>query len=88
MSRRFGHRPKRIARRTESERFDRMVMPAAIMCLPIGVALLIGSVLAYLVYGSDFRELLVLGAAVFLLPGVLTVYRFVRGHFSKQLNEP
>lgn len=85
---RFSHRPKRIARRTERERFERSVMPAALICVPIGVALLIGGALAYLIYGDLFTEFLLLGVAVFLMPLALTVYRFLRGHFSSQLDEP
>jgi hypothetical protein len=85
---RFSQRPKRIARRTEKERFERSVMPAALICVPIGVALLIGGALAHLIYGDLFTELLVLGVAVFLMPLVFTVYRFMRGHFSRQLDEP
>jgi hypothetical protein len=85
---RFSHRPKRIARRTERERFERSVMPAAFICVPIGVALLMGGALSYLIYGDLLTEFLVLGAAVFLTPLVLFLYRFLRGHFSDQLNEP
>ena len=85
---RFSHRPKRISRRSEREKFERFVMPAAFMCLPIGVALLIGAALAYLIYGGLIVEMLVVGAAVFAIPGVLHIYRFVRGHFSRQLEEP
>ena len=85
---RFSQRPKRIARRTERERFERSVMPAAFLCVPIGVALLIGGALAHLIYGDLFTEFLVLGAAVFLTPLVLFLYRFVRGHFSNELDEP
>jgi len=85
---RFDHRPKRISRRSESEKFERLVMPAAFMCFPIGVALLLGAGLAYLIHGSVVVEMLVLGAVVFAIPGVLQIYRFVRGHFSRQLEEP
>jgi hypothetical protein len=85
---RFGHRPKRISRRSESEKFERLVMPAAFMCFPIGVALLVGAALAHLVHGSVVVEMLVLGAVIFAIPGVLQVYRFLRGHFSRQLDEP
>jgi hypothetical protein len=85
---RFGHRPKRISRRSESEKFERLVMPAAFMCFPVGVALLVGAGLAHLIYGSVVVEMLVLGAVVFAIPGVLQIYRFVRGHFSRQLDEP
>lgn len=63
-------------------------MPAAFMCFPIGVALLIAAALAHLVYGSLVMEMIVLGVLVFALPAVLQVYRFFRGHFSRQLDEP
>lgn len=85
---RFSHRPKRISRRSEKEKFDRLVMPAAMMCFPVGVAVLIGAALGHLIYGSVGIEMLVLGAAVFAIPGVLQIYRFIRGHFSRQLKEP
>lgn len=85
---RFSHRPKRIARRSESERFEKSVMPAAFICLPVGVALLFGASLAFLIHGDFFREIVVLGFAIFLLPLLLTCYRFLRGHFSRQLHEP
>lgn len=85
---RFSHRPKRISRRSESERFERVVMPAAFLCFPVGVALLVAAALAFLIYGNVGLEMLVLGAAVFAIPGVLHIYRFLRGHFSRQLEEP
>jgi len=85
---RFSHRPKRIARRHESEKFERLVMPAAFMCFPVGVALLIAAGLAHLIYGNVVMEMLVLGVLVFAIPGILQVFRFLRGHFSTQLKEP
>jgi hypothetical protein len=88
MRARFKHRPKRLSRRSEREKFDRMVMPAAYICLPLAVAILLAAVLSYLVYDAFPREIFVLGVAVLAIPGVLTVFRFVRGHYSKALNEP
>lgn len=85
---RFANRPKRIARRSERDKFERLVMPAAFMCLPVGVAFLMAAALVHLVYGSPATEILVLGLAVFLIPGFLYAYRLFRGHFSRQLNEP
>ena len=85
---RFRDRPKRIARRTEREKFERSVMPAAYICLPVAVAILVAAALSYLVYGNFPREIFVLGLAVLAVPFVLLVYRFVRGHFSKSLDEP
>lgn len=85
---RFRDRPKRLARRTERERFERSVMPAAFICLPLAVAVFIAAALSYLVYGEFPREILVLGLAVLAVPVVLFVYRLVRGHFSQSLDEP
>ena len=88
MSRRFCDRPKRIARRTEREKFERSVMPAAFICLPLAVAVFIAAALSYLVYGEFSREILVLGLAVLAIPVVLFLCRIVRGHFSRELDEP
>lgn len=88
MSRRFKHRPKRISRRTERDKFDRMVMPAAFMCLPLAVAVFLAAALSYLVYGTFPRDVFALGLAVSAVPAVLLVYRFVRGHYSGSLDEP
>jgi uncharacterized RDD family membrane protein YckC len=88
MSRRFRHRPKRIARRTEREKFERAVMPAAYICLPVAVAVFIAAALSYLVYGELPREILVLGVAIAAIPAALFFYRWARGHFSRSLDEP
>jgi hypothetical protein len=88
MSRRFKDRPKRIARRTEREKFERSVMPAAYICLPLAVAVFVAAALSYLIYGEFPREIFVLGVAVLAIPVVLLLYRFARGHFSRSLDEP
>jgi hypothetical protein len=88
MRARFEHRPKRLSRRSEREKFDRMVMPAAYICLPLAVAILLAAALSYLVYDAFPREIFVLGVAVLAIPAVLTVFRFVRGHYSNALDEP
>jgi hypothetical protein len=88
MSARFKDRPKRIARRTEREKFERSVMPAAFICLPVAVAVFIAAALSYLVYGEFAREIFVLGLTVLAIPVALFLYRFVRGHFSRELEEP
>ena len=88
MSRRFRDRPKRLARRTERERFERSVMPAALICLPLAVAIFVAAAFSYLIHGEFPREILVLGLAVVAVPVALFAYRFVRGHFSKSLDEP
>ncbi len=85
---RFRNRPKRIARRTEREKFERSVMPAAYICLPVAVAVFMAAAVGYLVYGEFPREVLVLGLAILAIPLALLVYRFVRGHFSRSLDEP
>lgn len=85
---RFGHRPKRISRRAEREKFEHFVMPAAMMCFPAGIAIVVVAAAMHLVFGSFGIELVALGAAVLAIPGVLHAYRFFRGHFSRQLRKP
>lgn len=88
MSLRFKHRPKRISRRSERDKFDHMVMPAAYISLPVAVATLMAGALGYLVYGSLWHEVVALGAAIFAVPVVLMIFRLVRGHYSDALDEP
>lgn len=85
---RFTQRPKRLSRRLEREKFERTVMPAAMMSLPLGGLAILASGVVYVFHGNIYRELLFLGAAVLVIPLVLIVYRFFRGHFSDQLDEP
>jgi ABC-type xylose transport system permease subunit len=86
--RRFRDRPKRLARRAEREKFDRMVMPAAFICVPLAVAILLAAGLSYVIYGLFPREIFGLGMAVLVIPLILLVFRFMRGHFSSSLHEP
>ncbi|MBU3665615.1 MAG: hypothetical protein FGM15_07035 [Chthoniobacterales bacterium] len=65
-----------------------MVMPAAYICLPVGVAIVFAAILSYAVYDAFPLEIFCVGGAVMLTPGVLFVFRFLRGHFSDSLNEP
>lgn len=88
MSRRFKERPKRIARRTERDKFDRAVMPAALLCLPLAVAVFLAASLSYVVYDTFPRDIFGLGIAMLAIPAVLVIYRFVRGHYSGSLDEP
>jgi len=64
------------------------VMPAAFICLPLALAILMAAVLSYLVYGDFPREVFVLGVAVLAIPLILAVFRLVRGHYNDALNEP
>jgi hypothetical protein len=85
---RFSHRPKRLSRRAEREKFTTLVMPAAYICLPLAVAILLAALLSYLVYGDFPRSVFLLGAGVLAVPVLLMCFRFVRGHFSDALDEP
>ena len=88
LRRRFKHRPKRLSRRNEREKFDRLVMPAAFLCYPVAVAILMAGGLSHLVYGTFERRILGLGLAVLAIPVALFLYRVARGHFSEELDEP
>ncbi len=85
---RFSDRPKRLARRFEREKFDTLVMPATMVCLPVAVVVILVASAFYVVAGSFPRELVGLGLAVLIIPAVLRFFRVIRGHYCDSLNEP
>lgn len=85
---RFSHRPKRLSRRAEREKFNLLVMPAAYLCLPLAVAIMAAVALSYLIYESFPREIFALGLAALAIPFSLALFRVMRGHYSDSLDEP
>lgn len=85
---RFHHRPKRINRRMERDTFALIVMPAAVICGVVGLAVLAAAILHFLVSSQWSRELLSAGLGLSVLPVLLAAFRIVRGHYSRSLNEP
>jgi hypothetical protein len=75
----------RIHRLKEKGEFDRVVMPLSYMGMGIGFLTLCWIGIVRLDGGKVHPAPLVLGAFFFVLPLILTVIRYFRGHFSKRL---
>lgn len=85
---RFEHRPKRISRRTERDKFAALIMPAAYICFPVAVALFMASLLIYSFEDAIPGRLVVAGGLFLAVPLSLVGFRAARGHFDDELNEP
>ena len=72
----------------ERDTFALVVMPAAVICGVVGMAVLSVALLHYFVTNQWSRELLAGGLGLSVLPVLLGTYRVVRGHYSQSLNEP
>lgn len=75
----------RIHRLKEKGEFDRVVMPLSYLGMGIGFLALCWVGIARLDGGKMHPVALVLGLFFFVLPLILTVIRYFRGHFSKRL---
>lgn len=85
---RFEHRPKRISRRTERDKFAAIIMPAAYICFPVAVASAMAALLVYSFEDYVSGGLIATGCVFFALPLGLVGFRAARGHFDDELNEP
>jgi apolipoprotein N-acyltransferase len=75
----------RIHRLKEKGEFDRVVMPLSYFGMGIGFLTLCWIGIVRLDGGKVHLVALVLSVFFFVLPLILTVIRFFRGHFSKRL---
>jgi apolipoprotein N-acyltransferase len=75
----------RIHRMKEKGEFDRVVMPLSYLGMGIGFLALCWVGIARLDGGKVHPVALVFGLFFFVLPLILTVIRYFRGHFSKRL---
>jgi hypothetical protein len=85
---RFKNREVRIKRREERNTFRRKLLPMAWALAPVGAVglLIIGAY--YLLYGEWLYQFVGLALALVLLPLVLSVIGWLRGHTSDALEEP
>jgi uncharacterized membrane protein len=75
----------RIHRLKEKGEFDRVVMPLSYLGMGIGFLALCWVGIVRLDGGKMHPVALVFGLFFFVLPLILTVIRYFRGHFSKRL---
>lgn len=85
---RFKNREVRIQRREERNTFRRKILPLAWSIATVGIVglLIIGAY--YLLYGEWLYQFIGLALALTLLPVVLAIVGWLRGHSSEQLEEP
>ncbi len=85
---RFSQRMVRLARQRESEAFRQFVMPLSTL---VGFIGLLGMVLVALDHHLNQRweaAAFAVAATAAALPFVLLFFRWVRGHFNRQLENP
>lgn len=85
---RFKNREVRIRRREERNTFRRKLLPIAWAIAPIGVVGLLVIGAYYLLYSEWLYQFIGLALALTLLPFVLTLVGWLRGHSSDRLEEP
>lgn len=85
---RFKNREVRIKRREERNTFRRRLIPIAWAIAPVGVAGLVIIGGYYLLHGEWLYQFIGLALALALLPLVLGLVGWLRGHSSKDLEEP
>jgi hypothetical protein len=83
---RFHDRRKRIARRTERDNFEVMIMPTLDIFGVLGWILLLLTRLLASLPGTGMCGYTVMAAGPTLLVGLMESYRFVRGHHSSALH--
>ena len=85
---RFSNRAVRISRREERNTFRRKLLPLAWAIAPAGIVglLIIGAY--YLLYGEWLYQFIGLALALTLLPLILAIIGWLRGHTSDELEEP
>jgi uncharacterized BrkB/YihY/UPF0761 family membrane protein len=86
--RRFDNREVRIHRREERDLFRRKLIPVAWFLSAIGAAglLILGAV--FLLYGEWLHQFSGLFVALAILPVVITLVGWLRGHSNRDLEEP
>ena len=84
----FANRARRIRRRTERDTFREVVMPAAYVFGGLGAIGLLVSVAMGAETGTLITEAVGICLGLLAMPLALLLFRVVRGHYSKALDEP
>lgn len=85
---RFKNREVRIRRREERNTFRRKLLPMAWAISLLGLLGLAVLGVYFLLYGEWLYQFVGLAWALALLPVVLTILGWMRGHSSNELEEP
>lgn len=85
---RFRNREVRIKRREERNTFRRKLLPMAWAIAPVGLVGLIIIGAYHLLYHEWLYQFIGLALALTILPVILSVIGWLRGHSSDSLEEP
>lgn len=85
---RFRDRERRIRRREERNLFRGRLLPIAWGLSSLGMIGLFVVIVEYLAYGEWLSQLVGLSVMLTLLPILLVIMGWVRGHSSRELEEP
>jgi len=84
----FANRAQRIRRRMERDTFREIIMPAAYVFGGLGAIGLLVSVTLGAETGTLITEAVGVCLGLLAMPVALLLFRVVRGHYSKALEEP
>ena len=84
---RFTHRSNRLSRQRESAIFRSVLMPLGMLVGFIGLLILGLILFDHLVNQGWEAEAFVVAVSASLLPVVLFLFRWTRGHFNRQLED-
>ena len=85
---RFAHRSTRLSRQRESDIFRSILMPVSALIGFIGLLGIALIVFDHLMNHRWESEAFAIAAAAAVLPVALLLYRWMRGHFNRDLENP
>ena len=85
---RFSNRNLRLQRQRESAAFATVLMPLSTLLGLIGLLALALILFDHLINKRWEAEAFALAATTALLPAALLLFRWLRGHFNRQLENP
>ena len=85
---RFNYRPTRLARQRESFAFASVVMPISFLIGIIGILAMLLVIFDHRLNQRWEAEAFAVSAAAAALPLTLLLFRWLRGHFNRELKNP
>ena len=85
---RFSHRNTRLARQRESDVFRSVLMPLSTLIGFVGLLAVALIVFDHLINHRWESEAFAVAVTASILPLALLLFRWMRGHFNRQLENP
>ena len=84
----FSHRSTRLARQHESTAFVNVIMPVSTLVGLIGILAMLLVIFNHRLNNRWEAEAFAIAATAAALPLALLLFRWIRGHFNRQLENP